>query len=163
MVELDPVWKVLLRDVNVWGIFISIMLQDGPFLSLRMHIITNYHVTSYSMLFFTCKNILICTLLIYRLVVIVHETVRRRRELLKTPQPSEPPPTPPPEKDEVFEDIDEQQSNSDSDGRHGDKKNGVASSEPSTPMIDEQSIESLTLCLPSFYRSASFYVVLRNF
>lgn len=139
MVELDPVWKVLLRDVNVWGIFISILLQDGPFLSLRMHIITNYHVTSYSMLFFTCKNILICTLLIYRLIVIVHETVRRRRELLKTPQPSEPPPTPPEDKDEVFEVIDEEKSKPDNQPDGDDKSRGDA--ESPTPMIDEQSIE----------------------
>lgn len=41
---------------DVYGIIISIMLQDCPFLVLRMLLIFKYRVLSYTNLFFTCKN-----------------------------------------------------------------------------------------------------------
>jgi len=44
---------------DVYGIIISIMLQDAPFLVLRMLLIFKYGVLSYTNMFFTCKNTLI--------------------------------------------------------------------------------------------------------
>jgi len=41
---------------DVYGIIISIMLQDCPFLVLRMLLIFKYGVLSYTNMFFTCKN-----------------------------------------------------------------------------------------------------------
>jgi len=43
---------------DVYGIIISIMMQDAPFLVLRMLLIFKYSVLSYTNLFFTCKNAL---------------------------------------------------------------------------------------------------------
>jgi len=44
---------------DVYGIIISIMLQDAPFLVLRMLLIFKYGVLSYTNMFFTCKNTLL--------------------------------------------------------------------------------------------------------
>lgn len=44
-------------------------MQDAPFLVLRLLLIFHYSVVSYTNMFFTCKNTLVCMLLTYRLVV----------------------------------------------------------------------------------------------
>ena len=62
---------------DIFGILISILLQDLPFLVLRMLLIFRYNVLSYTNMFFTCKNTLVIILLTYRLVVVF---VERRKE-----------------------------------------------------------------------------------
>ena len=62
---------------DIVGILISILLQDLPFLVLRMLLIFKYNVLSYTNMFFTCKNTLVIILLTYRLVVVF---VQRRKE-----------------------------------------------------------------------------------
>ncbi|XP_029651406.1 transmembrane protein 26-like isoform X1 [Octopus sinensis] len=57
-------------QADVYGIMISIFLQDGPFLALRLMLIFKYKVDSYTNIFFTSKNSLVIILLIYRLVVV---------------------------------------------------------------------------------------------
>jgi len=56
------------------------MLQDAPFLVLRMLLIFKYGVLSYTNMFFTCKNTLVCMLLSYRLIVIQLERCNERYE-----------------------------------------------------------------------------------
>jgi len=55
---------------DVVGIIMSIFMQDGPFLVLRMLLIIKYRIFSHTNMFFTCKNTLVCMLLMYRLIVI---------------------------------------------------------------------------------------------
>lgn len=55
---------------DVYGIIISIFMQDAPFLVLRLLLIFYYGVLSYTNMFFTCKNTLVILLLLYRLIVI---------------------------------------------------------------------------------------------
>lgn len=62
--------KVGCCQADVFGIMISIVLQDAPFLVLRMLLIFQYRVLSYTNMFFTSKNTLVIVLLIYRLVVV---------------------------------------------------------------------------------------------
>ncbi|XP_050412256.1 transmembrane protein 26 [Patella vulgata] len=57
-------------SADVYGIIISILLQDAPFLVLRMLLIFKYNVLSYTNMFFTSKNTIVITLLVYRLVVV---------------------------------------------------------------------------------------------
>lgn len=64
---------------DVFGIIMSIFMQDGPFLVLRLLLIFKYNVLSYTNMFFTCKNTLVCMLLLYRLIVIQLE----RYQILK--------------------------------------------------------------------------------
>lgn len=58
---------------DVYGILISILLQDLPFLVLRILLIFKYNVLSYTNMFFTSKNTLVILLLLYRLVVVFLE------------------------------------------------------------------------------------------
>ncbi|XP_022342266.2 transmembrane protein 26-like [Crassostrea virginica] len=58
---------------DVYGILISILLQDLPFLVLRILLIFKYNVLSYINMFFTSKNTLVILLLLYRLVVVFLE------------------------------------------------------------------------------------------
>ena len=48
-------------------------MQDLPYLVLRLLLIFKYGVLSYTNMFFTCKNTLVITLLLYRLVVVQME------------------------------------------------------------------------------------------
>lgn len=64
-------------NADVYGIIISILLQDLPFLMLRMLLIFKYYVLSYTNMFFTCKNTIVIVLLIYRLIVV---QVERKRQ-----------------------------------------------------------------------------------
>lgn len=62
---------------DVYGILISILLQDLPFLVLRVLLIFKFNVLSYTNMFFTSKNTLVILLLLYRLVVVF---IERRAE-----------------------------------------------------------------------------------
>ncbi len=55
---------------ELWSIIITVMMQDGPFLTIRMYIIVNYKSLNYTILFYTCKNFLVICLQIYRLVIV---------------------------------------------------------------------------------------------
>lgn len=58
---------------DIWAIFITLMLQDGPFLVLRLLLIFYYKVVSYMNIFFTCKNALVTILQVYRMFVLCYE------------------------------------------------------------------------------------------
>ena len=64
---------------EVYGIVISMFMQDAPFLVLRLLLIFKYDVFSYTNMFFTCKNTLVCMLLMYRLIVIQVERCKSIR------------------------------------------------------------------------------------
>lgn len=65
---------------DVFGILISMLLQDLPFLVLRLLLIFKYHVLSYTNTFFTFKNSLVIALLFYRLVVLFIERKKRSED-----------------------------------------------------------------------------------
>ncbi|TGZ63040.1 hypothetical protein CRM22_007114 [Opisthorchis felineus] len=60
-------------ETELWAIGISLMLQDLPFLCLRLALIFYFNVESYSNIFFTCKNTLLIMLQLFRSIVIVSE------------------------------------------------------------------------------------------
>ncbi|CAH8569426.1 unnamed protein product [Schistosoma turkestanicum] len=60
-------------ETELWAIGISLMLQDLPFLILRITLIVYYNVKSYSNVFFTCKNTLLILLQVFRSIVILSE------------------------------------------------------------------------------------------
>ena len=55
---------------EIWSIFTMIILQDGPFLALRLYVILKNETLTYAILFFTLKNILVLLVQIYRLCVV---------------------------------------------------------------------------------------------
>lgn len=57
-------------NVEVWGISSTLILQDGPFLAMRLYIMIARNVIHQMIVFFTIKNVLVFFLQVYRLVVI---------------------------------------------------------------------------------------------
>jgi len=57
-------------NTEVWGILSTLLLQDGPFLTLRLYIMVARNVVHQMIVFFTCKNCLVLVLQIYRLIII---------------------------------------------------------------------------------------------
>ncbi|VDK31427.1 unnamed protein product [Dibothriocephalus latus] len=58
---------------ELWAICLSLLLQDVPFLFLRLVLIFEYTVQSHSNVFFLAKNTLLIMLQIYRSMVILQE------------------------------------------------------------------------------------------
>ncbi|VDP88517.1 unnamed protein product [Echinostoma caproni] len=67
-------------ETELWAIGMSLMLQDLPFLILRLTLIIYFNVRSYSNVFFTCKNTLLIMLQLFRSVVIVVEAYERAKD-----------------------------------------------------------------------------------
>lgn len=57
----------------------TILLQDGPFLILRLGLIIHYKIISQSNVFFTTKNFLVVLLQLYRVCVIIIEHRKRQK------------------------------------------------------------------------------------
>ncbi|XP_017472200.1 PREDICTED: transmembrane protein 26 [Rhagoletis zephyria] len=66
--------------IDIWAIVLNVILQDAPFLTLRMLIIFQYKILNYMSVFFTCKNTLVIVLQLYRLYVVNAEFWKNRRE-----------------------------------------------------------------------------------
>ncbi|CAK9818242.1 Transmembrane protein 26 [Anthophora plagiata] len=65
-------------SIDVWGIALNMVLQDGPFLAFRLILIIHYRIVSYMNIFFTCKNTLVILLQLYRLYVVQTENKSKR-------------------------------------------------------------------------------------
>lgn len=55
---------------ELYQILVTLLMQDGPFFILRTYLIIQYNVASEMHIFFTCKNAIVCILLIYRLLIL---------------------------------------------------------------------------------------------
>ncbi|XP_033120027.1 uncharacterized protein LOC117119346 isoform X2 [Anneissia japonica] len=60
-------------ETEVWGIVATIIMQDGPFLSMRLYLLIHLNVVNQMMIFFTFKNVLVMLLQLYRLLVLYIE------------------------------------------------------------------------------------------
>ncbi|XP_018058123.1 PREDICTED: uncharacterized protein LOC108693599 [Atta colombica] len=65
-------------SIDVWGIALNMILQDGPFLAFRLILIIHYQIVSYMNIFFTCKNTLVILLQLYRLYVVQTENKSKK-------------------------------------------------------------------------------------
>uniref|UniRef100_F1N1S4 Transmembrane protein 26 n=1 Tax=Bos taurus TaxID=9913 RepID=F1N1S4_BOVIN len=73
-------------SADLWNIGISIFIQDGPFLVVRLILMTYFEVINQMLVFFAAKNFLVVVLQFYRLVVLaldVRASLRSQRERLK--------------------------------------------------------------------------------
>lgn len=66
--EIKP--KCVCLESEVWAIVTTMLLQDGPFLILRLILIFHFRVVSQFNIFFVCKNSLVLCLQTYRLIVL---------------------------------------------------------------------------------------------
>nr|XP_019944401.1 PREDICTED: transmembrane protein 26-like [Paralichthys olivaceus] len=55
---------------EVWSLLLTVGLQDGPFLVYRLYLMVQEQVLNQLMIFFTCKNIVIVLLELYRIFVV---------------------------------------------------------------------------------------------
>ena len=66
--------QCLCCETEIWAILTTVLMQDGPFMGLRLYILISKNVMAYGMLFFTFKNALVLSLQFYRIVVITCES-----------------------------------------------------------------------------------------
>nr|CAB3267091.1 transmembrane protein 26-like [Phallusia mammillata] len=69
------------NNADLWGILVTMLLQDVPFLAFRLYMMIVYKQVHQMMVFFTGKNVLVVILQIYRLVVL---QVERKDDSLDT-------------------------------------------------------------------------------
>uniref|UniRef100_A0A8D2AXH7 Transmembrane protein 26 n=1 Tax=Sciurus vulgaris TaxID=55149 RepID=A0A8D2AXH7_SCIVU len=70
-------------SADLWNIGISIFIQDGPFLIVRLILMTYFKVINQMLVFFAVKNFLVVVLHLYRLVVLalgVRASLRHQSE-----------------------------------------------------------------------------------
>ncbi|XP_004632138.1 transmembrane protein 26 [Octodon degus] len=68
---------------DLWNIGISIFIQDGPFLAVRLVLMAHFSVVNQMLVFFAVKNLLVVLLHLYRLVVLAsafRASLRRQPE-----------------------------------------------------------------------------------
>nr|XP_014688893.2 transmembrane protein 26 [Equus asinus] len=73
-------------SADLWNIGISVFIQDGPFLVVRLILMIYFKVINQMLVFFAVKNFLVVVLQLYRLVVLamdVRASFRSQREGLK--------------------------------------------------------------------------------
>ncbi|KAM8858692.1 transmembrane protein 26-like isoform 2-T2 [Spinachia spinachia] len=58
------------HSADIWSIVGALFIQDGPFLVVRLTVMTYFQIFHQMLVFFTIKNFLVVTLNLYRLVVI---------------------------------------------------------------------------------------------
>ncbi|XP_072025100.1 transmembrane protein 26-like [Amphiura filiformis] len=55
---------------DIWALIVSVILQDAPYLAMRLFLMIYVGAIHQMMLFFTCKNVLVISLQFYRLGVL---------------------------------------------------------------------------------------------
>ena len=66
-------------ETEIWSLLITVILQDGPFLAIRLYVIIELNAIDYNILFFTSKNTIVVSLQLYRFVVVVIELCKKKR------------------------------------------------------------------------------------
>ncbi|XP_067408678.1 transmembrane protein 26 [Emydura macquarii macquarii] len=66
-----PILLLCRHSADLWNIGISLFIQDGPFLVVRLILMIYFKVINQMLVFFTAKNILIVMLQLYRLIVLL--------------------------------------------------------------------------------------------
>ncbi|KAM4851815.1 transmembrane protein 26 [Thomomys bottae] len=65
-----PILFFCLYSADLWNIGISVFIQDGPFLVVRLILMTYFQVINHMLVFFAVKNSLVVLLHLYRLVAL---------------------------------------------------------------------------------------------
>lgn len=59
-------WEAFWSNPEVWSIMTTMVLQDGPFLGMRLYICFGRNVMKPTLIFFTLKNGIVMLLELYR-------------------------------------------------------------------------------------------------
>jgi hypothetical protein len=68
---------------ETWSILVMLIMLDAPFLVLRLISITVYNINTYTIYFFTGKNILVVILQFYRLIIVIAAEKKVKQETKK--------------------------------------------------------------------------------
>lgn len=63
-------FKEFLVYSEVWSLIVTIFMQDGPYLAVRLYVVIELSIINSNIIFFVCKNAIVICLLIYRLIVV---------------------------------------------------------------------------------------------
>ncbi|XP_066522375.1 transmembrane protein 26b [Hoplias malabaricus] len=58
---------------DIWTVVETLFIQDGPFLIVRLTVMSHFNIMHQMLIFFTIKNLLVVSLNLYRLWVIFHD------------------------------------------------------------------------------------------
>ncbi|KAJ8358211.1 hypothetical protein AAFF_G00022350 [Aldrovandia affinis] len=64
---------ILRRRTDMWSIVVSLFIQDGPFLVVRLVAMFHYKIFHQMLVFFAIKNLVVVLVNVYRLRNICHE------------------------------------------------------------------------------------------
>ena len=56
---------------EIWSLLMTVLLQDGPFLTMRLFLMVQFNVFNNMMLFFVIKNILVVCIQLYRVFILI--------------------------------------------------------------------------------------------
>lgn len=62
-----------IHSTDIWSVAEALFIQDGPFLVVRLVVLTYYKIFHQMLLFFAMKNFLVVILNLYRLVVLCQD------------------------------------------------------------------------------------------
>ncbi|RUS69567.1 hypothetical protein EGW08_022672 [Elysia chlorotica] len=63
-------FKDFLIRSEVWSLIVTIFMQDGPYLAVRLYVVIELDILDSTIVFFICKNAIVVCLLFYRLIVV---------------------------------------------------------------------------------------------
>ena len=68
----NPKENMKIRDIHgeVFQIMVTLVMQDGPYLVLRIYLWMEFGISTEMHIFFVAKNAIVCVLLVYRLLVL---------------------------------------------------------------------------------------------
>ncbi|CEF67375.1 Transmembrane protein 26 family-containing protein [Strongyloides ratti] len=75
----------VIYDIDIWAIVLANGLQDIPFLCVRLFLIFQYRLVTYTMMFFICKNALIIALQTYRGFVLFNDRYLGNKQQQQSP------------------------------------------------------------------------------
>ncbi|XP_033637623.1 transmembrane protein 26-like [Asterias rubens] len=75
--------SVFCCGTELWALLTSVVIQDGPYLCVRLYLIFALGIYDQSTIFFTCKNALLLILQFYRLSVVLTETYKQHEKSLR--------------------------------------------------------------------------------
>ncbi|XP_038074484.1 transmembrane protein 26-like [Patiria miniata] len=67
-------------ETEMWALMVSVIMQDGPYLTMRLYIMFTVQNFGQTMIFFTAKNGILFLLQVYRLYVVIIERRRAGRK-----------------------------------------------------------------------------------
>uniref|UniRef100_H2YNJ0 Transmembrane protein 26 n=1 Tax=Ciona savignyi TaxID=51511 RepID=H2YNJ0_CIOSA len=70
--------RSIFNDADLWGILVTMLFQDLPFLAFRLYMMIVYNHIHQMIVFFTGKNALVVILQIYRIIVLQIEHKKKK-------------------------------------------------------------------------------------